>query len=185
MTPMMTKQEIRIMEDLLLYVQRDSFPLSVLEWGSGGSTVYFTKFLRDRSIPYQWYSIEYNKVWFKKVTEAIGGNGTNDTLVQLFDVGNTKLKQRNTPMDDYVGWASSLGIKFDLILVDGRKRRRCLLEAAKLLFPGGLVVLHDAQREYYHCSFSSFTYHKFLAHKLWVGAQDNLPILWDEARPAG
>lgn len=169
MRPMMTKKEVSLMEMLLLkqatYANND---IDVLEWGSGGSTVYYTNFLRENKVQYTWTSIEYNKVWHDKITEMVKEDP--NTEVVLFDVGNTKLKQRKIPMDEYVNFPSQVkGEGYDLILVDGRKRRRCLLEAANLVKPTGVVVLHDAEREYYHCAFQAYKSGEFLAHKLWVG----------------
>lgn len=162
------------MENLLLY-QSDlndaaGHPdpgIEVLEWGSGGSTVYFPKFLRENDIPFSWTSIEYNREWYEKVKEATKDEPRVDVV--LFDSGNTNMKQRNNPMDEYVKYPSTLNMKWDLILVDGRKRRRCLHEATQLLSYTGVVVLHDAQREYYHCAFDAFKWGEFQSTKLWEG----------------
>lgn len=163
MQPWMDKSDIKIIEKLLLK-QNKSY-LDVFEWGAGGSTEYFTKFLTKHNISYHWTSVEYNKQWYETVRRL----GLPDVDLKLFDVGNTDLKQRYTNMDDYVDYPFELNSKFDFIIVDGRKRRRCLLNAAKVLKQDGCVILHDAQRKYYHCAFNQFTNHKFLSKKLWVG----------------
>ena len=49
-------------------------------------------------------------------------------------------------MSDYFNYPSSLGVKFNLILIDGRRRRECLETASRLVTPTGVVVLHDAER---------------------------------------
>lgn len=158
------------MEDLLLQQSEIRKCVRVLEWGSGGSTVYYPRYLTGFAVPYYWVSIEYNRNWWEKVLEEVKTDSC--IRVVLFDCGNSRLRQRKTQMDEYVNYPSTLGMTWDLILVDGRKRRRCLLEASKLLSPGGVVVLHDAQREYYHCALDSFKEGKFLPDsKLWVGGQ--------------
>lgn len=81
------------------------------------------------------------------------------------------VEDRKVNMDAYVAAPGKLEGGFDVILVDGRKRRRCLLEAARLIKPGGLVVLHDAQRTYYHCAYEAFDYSQPCADILWVGSQ--------------
>lgn len=165
------------MENLLLYLSDLSDhacndpEVSILEWGSGGSTVYFTNFLAANDIPYSWLSLEYNRKWYDRIHQEISEDEASEIV--LFDVGNTSLKQRSNPMDEYVSYPSTLKRKWDLILVDGRKRRRCLIEASKLLVPWGSAVLHDAQREYYHCAFEHFVHGEFLQPKLWVGRQYN------------
>ena len=146
--------------------------VNILEWGSGGSTVYFTNFLHSKGILYTWMSMEYNKLWYERISDLVK-NDKNVTLI-LFDVCNTSNKQPDIPMDEYVVYPASLGKKYDFILVDGRKRRQCLLEAVKLLNPRGCVLLHDARRSYYHCVFSSYLDSRMLLWSgLWQGKLEN------------
>ena len=165
----MTDEEIVVIGKALL---AHGPQIDVLEWGSGGSTVYFTDFLRQHGVVYSWVSMEYNREWYKKITEAIGGD--SQTEIVLFDVGNTDNKQRLISMDEYVSYPATLDKKFDVILVDGRKRRRCLVEALALLKPGGEVFLHDARRTYYHCAFSAYLDSQILLRSgLWRGRKEN------------
>ena len=53
-------------------------------------------------------------------------------------------------MADYVARPGQLGMEFDFVLVDGRARIHCLVEGWKLLRPGGVILIHDAQRPEYH-----------------------------------
>lgn len=167
----MTEGEIKALEKILLNLaKKNQNKINVLEWGSGGSTIYFTDFLRKNDIDYDWLSLEYNKDWHDEISKLKAGD--SHTKIVLFDVGNTELKQRQTNMDDYINYPAALGKKYNFILVDGRKRRRCLLEAKKLLAPGGVVVLHDAHRKYYHCAFTNFPYSRFVKTSLWVGKNE-------------
>ena len=166
MKPYMRPGEISIIETLLLdsVVQNR---VNVLEWGSGGSTVHFTRFLRECCLDYSWLSLEYNHVWHKLACDEIGEDPRVD--VRLFDVGNLRLPQRRTNMDDYVLYPATLERRFNFILVDGRKRRRCLIEASKLIASNGITALHNASREYYQCAFEYFDTGVFLTLGLWVG----------------
>ena len=171
MKPLMANYEIAEIEDILLDLERHA-PLDILEWGSGGSTVYFPEFLSLTGIPFTWLSLEYNRRWYTHVTETVAGMEADllgPVSVQLFPVDNDRSKQMHTNMDEYVAYPASLGRKWDFILVDGRKRRRCLLEAVNLLKPHGVVLLHDAEREYYHCAFSAYQNGHFTARRLWKG----------------
>jgi len=163
----MTRHEIRHIEKLLLSLAAKNTKVRVLEWGSGGSTIHFTRFLKRENIPYLWRSVEYNKVWYQRVRQEL--NEDRNTKLALFDVGNCSLRQRNIPMEEYIKYPSTLGETFDLIIVDGRKRRRCLLEAQKMLSSGGVVLLHDAQRKHYQCAFSAYRNHTFVGVHLWKG----------------
>jgi hypothetical protein len=58
-------------------------------------------------------------------------------------------------------------------LSTGRKRRRCLLEAASLLEPGGVALLHDAQHPYYHPAFAAYRSGRRIGDELWIGALDD------------
>lgn len=164
MIPWMSVREIGKVEELLLSIIRHNKKLHILEWGSGGSTKHFSEFLLKQKIDFYWYSIEYNRKWYEKVVSM----QLKNVNVCLFDVGNNSLKQRYTNMDNYVNFPSTLGILFDAILIDGRKRRKCLNNAYNLVKNDGIVMLHDANRKYYHCALKQ--YNKVcLCDTLWVG----------------
>lgn len=167
MKPLMTPAEIRCFENILLSQAKLGVPLSVLEWGSGGSTVHFTDFLRTHRIPYDWTSIEYNRDWHERVSSAVQHDP--HTRVVLIDVGNTRVRQRDVPMNEYVSYPATLNKKFDVILVDGRKRRRCMLAAQDLLTADGVVILHDAERRYYWCALSIYPRGRFVGGRMFVG----------------
>lgn len=170
MKPLMYKVERQAIEVILSELSERIVdrPLLALEWGSGGSTVYYTEYLLAKEKHFKWFSLEYDKVWYDIVTKELASREDSSVSVKLFDAGNTRLKQRKTNMDDYVSWPASTKSKYDFILVDGRKRRRCLLESKNLINPGGALVLHDAQREYYHSAFEEFPGGVFSSRRLWV-----------------
>lgn len=172
--PWMTAEEIGHLTQILTrlsepYIGIDS-TMEIFEWGSGGSTVYFSNLLRERGVNFKWTSVEYNKGWFQQIDAAT--KELPDVTVLPYLVNNDRLRQRRTNMDAYVNAAKDQAKKFDFILVDGRKRRRCLLEAKYLLESSGMVALHDASRTYYHCALEEFTQGKFLTPDLWVGRND-------------
>jgi hypothetical protein len=167
MKPLMNKREIAYFKKFLLQYGREGRTVRVLEWGSGGSTVYYTLFLRKHKIPYLWRSIEYNKGWYEKVRDMVKDDPS--TKIELFDVENNALRQRTLPMNEYVDFPRTLNEKFDLIFVDGRKRRRCVLLARELISPDGVVLLHDAQRRHYQCAFKVYPNETFLSTHLWCG----------------
>ncbi len=173
--PFMRKREIKIIEKQLFLLGKQNKKIDILEWGSGGSTVYFSQFLRDNNIQYNWLSIEYNKKWHDKISEIVSQD--IDTEVVLFDVGNDNLRQRNLEMNEYVNYPNTLNKKFDFILVDGRKRRRCLLEARSLIKFNGVVFLHDAQRKYYHCALEIYSNSLFVGAYLWKGKTKSISLL--------
>ncbi|HZD54758.1 MAG TPA: hypothetical protein VE080_00760 [Candidatus Aquicultoraceae bacterium] len=169
--PMMGDREIRILEKALLDAR--STPLRVLEWGCGGSTVYFSRMLARHGIEYSWVGLEYKRDWYLAVSEQV--NDDANVRLFLFEVAGEDPWDPACTMDDYVSFPATLGMKFDIIIVDGRKRRRCLKVAKSMIAPGGKVFLHDAQRRRYHCALPEYPDSLFLTRKLWRGSNDPLP----------
>ncbi|MDW8362400.1 MAG: hypothetical protein RMK74_08360 [Myxococcales bacterium] len=56
---------------------------------------------------------------------------------------------------DYVELPGRLGVRPDLVLVDGRARVHCMREGFCLLRSGGVLLVHDAQREQYGAALSA------------------------------
>lgn len=168
---MMEDRDIRIIENALLGVDRP--PVRVLEWGCGGSTAHFPGILARHGIAYRWVSIEHDKEWFLSVSEEL--KDVRDVDLFLFEPPGGNPRDPACRMDEYVSFPSSLGMAFDVILVDGRKRRRCLLEAKRLLAPDGVVFLHDAHRKRYHCALGEFPDSCFLTRDLWRGSNERPP----------
>jgi predicted O-methyltransferase YrrM len=171
MKPYMANDETAaFIEQLLgLHDKKKDTRIDVLEWGSGTSTLFFTGLLEMMGQDYEWISLEYDKGWCEKLAKM---GLTDKTQVKLFPEQYRDLDELTDnvkhPMTEYIKYPSTLNRKFDLIFVDGRKRRRCLLEAKELLSPEGFVLLHDANREWYQCAMKEFK-GGFLAGTLWKG----------------
>jgi len=134
-------------------------PRVCLEWGSGGST---QTLLAECPFIEEYISVEHNRAWHDRVKVAV-----TDPRLRLFYVGADKplgaakpsqkeieawdLRAELEPdiMASYVGHPATLGKKFDFVLVDGRARNFCIKAGYELLRSGGVLVVHDAQREEY------------------------------------
>jgi len=139
-------------------------PLRVFEWGGGRSTFYFTAMLQARGRAFSWTTIEHNAEFADSLRPYC-----------------SKAVVRHVPIDDgperYVDAIADE--RPHLAIVDGRFRRRCLLAAAAR---ADVVVLHDAQRPYYHDAFSAYTFTARVGDMLWIGTQNDKHlrrILWD------
>jgi predicted O-methyltransferase YrrM len=171
----MTFPEVKYLRELVLIQHAfSSGRLDVCEWGSGGSTVYFPEYLRHRGVDFSWVAVEHHPFWAGTVRDRLTDAGlTDEVRVALRDPQERTLRledELDIPLDDYISYPATLGRKFDLILVDGRRRRRCLLEAQRLLAPHGVVVLHDAERPYYHCAFTAYRRGQFVGGtSFWEG----------------
>ena len=110
-----------------------------------------------------------------RLPEAVDPTGI---VVVLFDAGplfpseKGHEEDRNADLSDYVYAPRHLGLLADLITVDRRMRRRCLLEGAQLVEEtDGYVLLHDAVRKHYQCVWESYRSGRRVGGQLWIGAQ--------------
>lgn len=145
-------------------------PRRVLEWGAGGSTRWL---LQDFPSIERCVSIEHNRQWHEIVRERMAGEARlelhliepSEPEPQLLERGSSAQKRerrlarqayrRRAEVDPalfgaYIEFPAGLGCSFDFVLVDGRARSLCVRAGYALLRPGGILLLHDAQRAEYH-----------------------------------
>jgi predicted O-methyltransferase YrrM len=139
-TPWMRPYEEDLIRELLTALR----PMRCLEWGGGLSTLQFPALLPTGA---RWTSIEHDAGWAA-------------TLDRLVTAPNVMV--RCVPPDDttFVGdgtaaqfarylAAADADAPYDLVFIDGRARAACVARAFDLLSAGGIVVLHDANRDAY------------------------------------
>jgi|GEM_PF-749684 predicted O-methyltransferase YrrM len=105
----------------------------VLEFGSGGSTIWFSTYTSNL------VSIEHDPKWYEKVKTELKSDPAFNS-VDLKFLSKPYYSVCDEFPDEY----------FDLILVDGRNRVRCAENSIRILKKGGILMLDDAQRPYYH-----------------------------------
>lgn len=135
--------------------------IDVLEWGSGHSTRYFPEYLQSLDIEYTWKAMEHHEGWYQ--------------TVKNFNTKNVEVVLADKDSKEYL----EPGGKYDLIYIDGRNRAQCLLNATKMLKKGGVVLLHDAQRERYHEAFKDY-YWKYIGYEeplLWHGQLHEMKVI--------
>ena len=101
---------------------------AVFEYGAGYSTLYFAA----RCVAVT--AVEHDRAWFEEVR-------------RLAPEHVALLHRAAGP--GYWNAAAESGRRYDLILVDGLERARCLPHALEALSPGGVVLLDDSHREAY------------------------------------
>ena len=168
----MKYRELSIIVEVLLRLK----PKRCLEWGAGWSTLFFPNYLQG---DYEWISIEHDRKWYKHIMQH-----NRNPRVKLIHIPPNNYPWSDPfgdgsyeDLKDYIERPSKLG-KFDFILIDGRARVHCLKKALHMLNTGGVVVLHDANREYYHTAFKFYP-HQILfrdyrtgAGGIWIGSRD-------------
>lgn len=181
--PWMCYEEIEIIENILQRLQ----PRHCLEWGTGYSTVYFSRFLPRNSL---WISVDHDKNWELEID-----NFKKDLNTKVFCVPPNHYPWTDNNNDgayadlvDYIEFPRKFA-KFDFILIDGRGRKDCLIKANELITEKGIIVLHDAEREYYQEPFRLFKYQILMGgynrngSMLWVGSRGyNVDIMLNFSR---
>ena len=110
---------------------------TVFEFGSGNSTFYYAK----RALKV--VSVEHDQAWFTKISANKPSN-SEMIFCELLAGGQ------------YSKMPASMGLKFDIIIVDGRDRVNCCLQSLAALSDQGVVVLDDSQMENYTKAISFF-----------------------------
>ena len=147
---------------------------TVLEWGSGGST---QALLNDFPHLETLVSIEHDTGWHDQVRARLTDSRVRlyrfpcaapepniQEDIQAWEAWMDRCEDEPELLRDYIDWPTTLDLTFDLVLVDGRARVHCMHAGWKVLRPGGLLVLHDAQRTRYHADLAALGRPVFLAN---------------------
>jgi hypothetical protein len=112
---------------------------TMFEWGSGGSTTYFSYFVE------KYISIEHDEYWFHHTIKAIRKEERANVIIYWVVA----------PKEDYSKYSDKIhskvfdGIHFDVVLIDGRDRVNCAKNLLDKIDDKCLVFLHDANRKRY------------------------------------
>lgn len=142
---MMHKSDVNRIITLLKNVE------TYIEWGSGGSTLNYPKFVRKSS-----YSIEHSPSWCRYIRRKLGENPSL-SHVNYFCIApssgkqswNRRISRDGTYLNfqEYVNIVDQLNESyFDFALIDGRARLPIAIKLLSYITPTSMVVLHDANR---------------------------------------
>jgi len=170
--PLMQSKEVAIIIEIL----KRKNPKRVLEWGAGYSTIFFSRYLSSEA---KWIAVEHDKEWYIRIKRLV-----YDPKIMIFYVPPNHIPWTDPYEDgsfsdlrDYVKFPEKLNEKFDLIIIDGRARKFCLIHALKFLKNDGIVILHDSNRKYYHEPFKLYNYQvlfkdsRQVAGGIWIGSK--------------
>jgi len=105
--------------------------LSIFEYGSGNSTLFYAKNVRNV------VSVEHDEEWYHKIVKQKAKNA--EMIFCRLDMAGAYSKK-----------AASLDKKFDIIIVDGRDRVNCCKHSIQALTEKGVIVLDDSERKIYN-----------------------------------
>ena len=117
---------------------------SILEYGSGHSTIHLSK--KNHRID----SIEHNLSWFAKINNNI--KKFNKTKVHYIPakVVEKGLINERISFDSYIEFPKTLNKKFNIVIIDGRERVKCAKAIINLLHDDHKIFIHDWNRKKYH-----------------------------------
>lgn len=121
--------------------QRLQKEMELFEYGCGNSTLWFSQ--RVKKV----YSVEHNKDWYNIVRKKIPHNCS------------LKLKKLNS--EEYVSSSSKNNIKFDIIIIDGRKRVECIKKSINNIKYNGIIILDNSERKIYEDGINYLLNHEF------------------------
>ena len=104
--------------------------LSVFEYGSGYSTLFYARYARSV------ISVEYDQAWYASIGPRLPPNAS--LLLVPNDVDG-----------DYCRTIARNGDYFDVVVVDGRDRVNCVKQSMQALSSRGVIVLDDSERAKY------------------------------------
>lgn len=114
--------------------RRLSKDAKVLEYGGGGSTLWFAERVGEV------HTIEHHAEWAAEL-RRLTRDHPNVTIHEV---------PADSDFDRYVGAADQFDDDFfDLVAVDGRERVRCFERSLRIVKPGGLLLLDDINRSRY------------------------------------
>jgi len=146
--PWFTYSSLKFIESKL----KNSF--SVFEYGSGSSTVWFSKRVSDVT------SVEHDQQWYKQVKSNLPKN----CELHLIE------KNEN---DKYSTFIRSLNKYYDIIIIDGIDRVKCCKIAPDYLKNGGVIIFDNSEREEYNEGISYLS-QKGFKELFFIG---NLPVV--------
>jgi len=139
--PWMCRPAVEQLEQLVVPGMR------ILEWGSGGSTVFCAK--KGAEV----ICIEHDRSWVKLLKSELARRKLS-AQVNINQIDLTA---------NYVDIVDELSGNFDLVIVDGRRRVECVSKAHNRVVPGGWLVLDDSDREAYSPAYEQLAgWHKLV-----------------------
>lgn len=131
--------------------------MSVFEWGSGGSTLYWSDYCAKV------YSVEHDKEWYTLLSGVLASEGNGKvTYKNILPEKDDKKRDYKRCSDfasasipgnwfPYVSQISTFpDASLDIILIDGRARNACVNSALDKLKKGGILIVDNSDRK--HCT---------------------------------
>jgi len=104
--------------------------ITVYEYGSGNGTLWWAKHVKHVT------AMEHHQGWAEKISK----NAPNNVTILQADLA---------PQGNYASAINQSNKKYDIIVVDGRERVNCAINAASALSKKGVIIWDNSEREHY------------------------------------
>lgn len=141
MIPWMSQRQIKLIES---YLNKNHI---MLEYGSGGSTLHFSRFVS------KYISIEHDEIWYNKIKKE---NLPPNVEIHLCKPNNTiKIPVWIGLEKDFLNYINLVDelpySYYDRVLIDGRARKYCAKKILNYTNENSIIFVHDYfERERYH-----------------------------------
>ena len=159
---------------------------TIFEYGSGASTLYWLK--RGAKC----VSVEHDPQWAAKVQKHLSEHPSIDYRIVPPQTETPSTKNRSNDPHAYISNDTryhAMSFKayvqqidefedesFDLVLIDGRARPSCIQHACRKVRQGGILILDDSDREYYHQKTGDFL--RNFSRISFEGPGPTIPLIW-------
>lgn len=141
-------------------------PRRMIEWGSGGTTLVIPGTFQSIE---RYVSVEHNEQWHARVGKVVDDPRVSCLFrpphasapePAMFEESGGKTRQEYVDwtercenereiLERYVEAPFEIEDEYDVALIDGRARRFCIERAWQGVRSGGLLLIHDSQRDDY------------------------------------
>jgi len=128
-------------------VPRLNNTVSIFEYGSGNSTLFFSKHVK------RIVTLEHDRIWAEKLRKSLPGN------CQLIISSKQK--------EDYINNIEKTKECFNLIIIDGLFRNECAINAPKYLNSSGVIIFDDSNRTDYEDGFKYLNENNYKRLDFW------------------
>ena len=155
MPPLMSEDFVTLIQAFAEQTRFRKGSCRLLEYGTGGSTAYWC-----RNGMTHVTSVEASAVWGDRVQQELRKEGIGDDKISynVVPVAESTLEHLS-PLGGVIGWSDKYSHiwkdysefaaehcshqRFDIMIIDGHDRKRCLLNSLHLLDDNGLIIVHD------------------------------------------
>jgi len=141
-----TNEEPWITRKAIEFLHHNLTPnMEVLEYGTGSSTIWFAQITKKVVV------VEHNLEWVEYVRSLLPPSLV--PKIEIVHIANSDegeiLGGDGKYYDEYVNYIKTIDSCFDLIAIDGRSRRQCIINSINKVKKNGFLLIDNSERKDY------------------------------------